>query len=128
MIGTVESTCTPTPAASHSLIRRAGSQQLLSISRKKVPSESSIRARHSPVRSSRTGAQRGSSGGRMWVWTSRLRMRAAAPLAGGVGGAAPVPVEHRRQLLHDVGEVERLAVELLAAAVADPEEGVLLVG
>src|SRR5262249_20126049 len=36
-------------------------------------------------------------------------------------------VEHRRELLHDVGEVEGFPVELLPALLADPEEGVLLV-
>src|SRR4051794_7865902 len=128
MTGTVESTCTPTPAASQSSRRRSASQQLLSISRKKVPSASSIRARHSPAWSSRMGAHCGSSGGSRWVWTSRLRMRAPAPLAGGVGRVAPVPLEDGRQLLHDVGEVERLAVELVAARVADPEKGVLFIG
>src|SRR4051812_8644374 len=87
-----------------------------------------MRARQSSTRSRRIGAQRGRAGGRMWVWTSRLRMLAAALLAGGVGGVAEVALEHRRKLLDDVGEVERLAVELLAATVADPEEGVLLVG
>src|SRR6267142_4490847 len=126
--GTVESTWTPTPAASHSRSRCAGSQQLLSISRKTVPSSRSIRARQSSTCSSRMGLHRGSSGGSTCVCTSRLRMLAATPPAGGVGGIAPVVLEHRRELVHDVRQVEGLAVELGAAAVADPEEGVLLRG
>src|SRR3954469_2498811 len=124
--GTVERTCTPTPAASHSRSRCAGSQQLLSISRKSAPSSRTIRARHSVVRSSRIGLQRGSSAGSTCVCTSRLRMLAAALPAGRVGRIAPVMLEDRRELLHDVGEVERLPVQLAPAPVADPEEGILL--
>src|SRR5882762_1615271 len=124
--GTVDSTCTPTPVSSHSRSRCAGSQQLLSTSRNTVPSSRSIRARHSPVRSSRMGLQRGSSGGSTCVCTSRLRMLAAALAAGRVRRVAPVVLEHRRELLDDVGEMERFPIQLAAAAVADPEEGVLL--
>src|SRR3954469_264348 len=123
--GTVESTCAPTPEASHSIRRCRGSQQLLCTSRKKLPSSRTIRARQSPVRSSRTGARRGSSGGRMWVWTSRLRMRSTTLVASGVCGVAPVALEHGLKLPDDVGEVERLPVQLGPAAVADPEEGIL---
>src|SRR5712692_4412736 len=53
-------------------------------------------------------------------------MHVAALLAGGVLRVAPVPREDGRQLLHDVGQVERLAVQLVPAAVADPEEGLPL--
>src|SRR6266478_2667167 len=126
--GTVDSTCTPTPASSHSRSRCAGSQQLLSTSRNTVPSSRSIRARHSPVRSSRMGLQPGSSGGSTCVCTSRLRMLAAALATGRVRRVAPVPLEDRRELLDDVGQVEGLAVQLAPAVVADPEEDVLLVG
>src|SRR6266404_4413839 len=126
--GTVDSTCTPTPVSSHSRSRCAGSQQLLSTSRNTVPSSRSIRARHSPVRSSRMGLQPGSSGGSTCVCTSRLRMLAAALATGRVRRVAPVVLEHRRELLDDVDEMERFPVQLAAAAVADPEEGVLLPG
>src|SRR5438067_59784 len=104
----------------------AGSQQLLRISRNNVPSSRKSRALHSSTRSSRIGLQRGSSGGSTCVCTSRLRMLAAALAASRVRGIAPVVLEDRRKLLDDVGEMERLAVQLAAAAVADPEEGVLL--
>src|SRR5256714_8781006 len=134
MTGTVERTCTPTPASSHSRRRTAGSQTLLVTSRNCVPSSRTMRALHSPRCSSRTNPpypnrslQRGSSAGNKCVWTSTLLMRVAALLAGGVLRVAPVPREDGRQLLHDVGQVERLAVQLVAAAVADPEEGVQLV-
>src|SRR5438874_2545175 len=86
-----------------------------------------MRARHSSMRSSRTGLQGGSSGGKRWVWMSMLLMPAAALPAGGVRRIAPVARENGRQLLDDVGEMERLAVQLGPASVADPEEGVLLV-
>src|SRR3954467_4567337 len=56
-----------------------------------------------------------------------LLMLLTALLARRVLGTSPVAREDGRQLLHQVGEVERLAVELVLAAVADPEEGVLLV-
>src|SRR5258705_4767301 len=126
--GTVESTWTPTPARSHSLSRCAGSQALLSISRKSVPSSRSIRARQASSRSSRMGEERGSSGGSTCLCTSRLRILTAALATGGVRGVAPIVLEHRRDLLDDVGQVERFAVQLRAPAVADPEEGVLLRG
>src|SRR5947207_15062964 len=71
--------------------------------------------------------QRGSSGGKTCVWTSTLLMVVAALLARRILRIAPVAREDGRQLLHDVGQVERLAVQLVAAAVADPEEGVQLV-
>src|SRR2546423_3354567 len=134
MTGTVERTCTPTPASSHSRRRTAGSQTLLVTSRNCVPSSRTRRALHSPGCWSRTkppypnrSLQRGSSAGNKCVWTSTLLMRVAALLAGRVLRVAPVPREDGRQLLHDVGQVERLAVQLVAAAVADPEEGVQLV-
>src|SRR5438067_403532 len=135
MTGTVESTCTPTPASSHSRSRTAGSHTLLVTSRNCSPSSRTMRALQSPSCSRRMNPpypklslQRGSSGGKRWVWTSTLLMLVTTLLAGGVRGVAPVPREDGRQLLHDVGQVERLAVQLVPAAVADPEEGVQLVG
>src|SRR5438477_3885209 len=71
--------------------------------------------------------QRGSSGGRTCVWTSTLLMLVAALLAGGVLRISPVAREDRRELLHDVRQVERLAVQLVPALLADPEERVQLV-
>src|SRR6202171_1936303 len=92
-------------------------------------------ARQSSTRSSRTNPlypnfslQRGSEGGRTCVWMSMLLMLLAALATGCVGRIAPEVLEHRRQLLDDVGEVERLAVKLGAAFLADPEEGIALVG
>src|SRR3954463_1975609 len=64
----------------------------------------------------------------MWVWTSMLLMLLPALLAGRVLRIAPVTGEDRRKLLHDVGEVKGFPVQLVLAAVADPEERVLLVG
>src|SRR3954453_14892798 len=64
----------------------------------------------------------------MWVWTSMLLMLLPALLAGRVLRIAPVTGENRRKLLHEVGEVERFSVQLVLAAVADPQERVLLVG
>src|SRR5207248_10640083 len=134
MTGTVESTCTPTPVSSHSRSRTSASQRLLATSRNCVPSSRTMRPLQASRRSSRTNPpypnrslQRGSSGGKRCVWTSTLLMLVAALLAGRVLRVAPVPGEDGRQLLHDVGQVERLAVQLVAAAVADPEERVQLV-
>src|SRR2546427_823848 len=67
-----------------------------------------------------------SASGSTCVCTSRLRMLAAALATGRVRRVTPVVLEHRRELLDDVGEVERFPVQLATAAVADPEEGVLL--
>src|SRR5438128_11338881 len=135
MTGTVESTCTPTPVSSHSRSRTSASQRLLATSRNCVPSSRTMRPLQASRCSSRTNPpypnrslQRGSSGGSRCVWTSTLLMLLAALLASRVLRVAPVPREDGRELLHDVGQVERLAVQLVAAAVADPEEGVQLVG
>src|SRR5262245_57047120 len=126
MTGTVERTCTPTPAASHSASRVATSQLLLSISRKSEPL-TIIRARPPSWRSIWTnrfqaGALRlwksGSVSGRMWVWTSILsksgtsRSRGgrgrghhrAALLAGALLLVAEEPVEDGRKVLLDVLE------------------------
>src|SRR5438067_1960471 len=135
MTGTVESTCAPTPAASHSRSRTAGSHTLLVTSRNGFPSSRVMRALQSPRCSRRTNPpypnrslQRGSSGGRMCVWTSTLRMHVAAFGARRVLRIPPVASEDGRELLHDVGQVERFPVQLVPAAVADPEESVELVG
>src|SRR5260370_3663740 len=126
MTGTVLSTCTPTPASSHSRRRRNGSQQLLSTSRKSVPSARTIRALHSSMCSSRTGLPGGSSGGSTCVWMSMLLMLAAALLASRIARVAPVSLEDGQQLLDDIRQMERFAIELVAARVANPEEGILL--
>src|SRR4051812_39402302 len=64
----------------------------------------------------------------MCVWTSMLLMLLTALLARRVLGVFPVAGEDGRKLLHQIGEMERLAIQLALAAVADPEEGILLVG
>src|SRR5205823_1013493 len=131
MTGTVERTCAPTAASSHSRSRTSGSQRFSRTSRKRVPSSRTRRALQASRRSRRMkppypkrSLHRGSSGGKMCVWTSTLLMLVAAPLASRVLRIAPVAGEDGRQLLHDVGQVERLAVQLIPAAVADPQERV----
>src|SRR5437660_235007 len=79
-------------------------------------------------------AQCGSCGGRMCVWTSRhfisrprrLLVLAPARPAGRMRRIAPIPRKHGRELRDNVRQVERLAVELGPAALAHPEERVLL--
>src|SRR6185295_1438612 len=129
MTGTVERTCTSTPAASHSASRAPGSQLLLSISRNREPLtiirarpeallpdfSCSIRTNRSPPGNFRKS---GSLSGRMWVWTSIFSKSGAgrrrpghhrsALLAGAVLLVGEVPVEDRRKVLFDVAEREEL--------------------
>src|SRR6476661_2945431 len=126
MTGTVESTCTPTPAESHSASRVPASQLLASISRNREPpiimrarpaSRCSIRTNRSPPG---TLLKSGSLSGRMWVWTSifsksgaglgRLGHHRAALLAGAILLVGEEPVEDRREILFDVVEGEELLV------------------
>src|SRR6188508_2395679 len=145
MTGTVERTCTSTPAASHSASRASTFQLLLWISRNRLPS-TTIRARPLPGVSCSRRTKRfppgsllksGSLSGRMWVWTSIFSKsgggrrgprhhRAALP-AGPVLLVREVPVEDRREILLDVLEREELLVEEGRAVVAVPLESVLLV-
>src|SRR5262250_647879 len=136
MTGTVERTCTPTPAASHSESRVPTSQRLLSTSRNRAPF-CIIRARPGAwcsiwMKRSPPGALRrsGSLSGRMWVWTSifsksgggrrrRGHDRAALP-AGALLLVGEEPVEDRWEVLLDVLEGEELLVEERRAVVAVP--------
>src|SRR4030095_2063392 len=120
MTGTVERTCTSTPAASHSASRASTFQLLLSISRNTEPL-TIMRAR--PLRGvgcsictnrspPGTFRQSGSLSGRMWVWMSIFSKSGAgrrwlghhrpALLAGAVLHVAEEPVEDRRKILFDV--------------------------
>src|SRR4030095_3227148 len=145
MTGTVERTCTPTPAASHSASRVSTFQLLLSISRNKEPL-TIIRARPlrgvscsiRPNRSApRTFRKPGSFSGCMWVWTSIFSKSGAgrrwlghhrsALLAGALLLVGEELVEDGREILFDVLQGEELLVQQRRAVVAIPLKPVLFV-
>src|SRR5262245_29082439 len=139
MTGTVERTCTSTPAALHSESRVSTFQLLLSISRKREPLTisrarplpgvwCSIRTNFSPPRTLRKS---GSLSGRMWVWTSifsksggRLGHHRAALPARAVLLVGEEPVENRREIFLDVMKGEELFVQQGIAFVAIPLKSV----
>src|SRR5262245_47714381 len=122
MTGTVERTCTSTPAASHSASRVSMSQVFSSISRNRDPL-TIIRARPDSGCSMRTNRsppgrlrKSGSDSGRMWVWTSifsksgagrgRRGHDRAALLAGAFPFVSEELVEDGREVLLHVAERE----------------------
>ena len=110
MTGTVESTCTSTPAASHSLEPRRDVPAVAPRSRGRAEPSTIMRAQPGAWCSSRTNRsppgtfrKSGRFSGRMWVWTSifsksgagrrRLRHHRAALLAGALLLVGEEPVE-----------------------------------